>query len=394
MINNLIVLQIYPDPNARSHTTTAEAPPPEPADRLGISSYGVSMTTLEEVFLHLETQRDGEEGTAGSSAVTATSGGGCASAASVGGGAEADAVSGGAATASAADDCTGLGKHMVRNRALSRSVSLQGGLRCGADSAESLAAVALQPASPPLSTHRRQPSAGSRTTTTMATDGGVAAEWLELDGLQLRPNAGRTLLAMLRLRCVIMGRDLQRLYLMIVLPLAFTAIGLYLNSIQVIMPVMRAGVLNGSTYTGAAGRLAVYDATGNPDGADFRYIVAQLNGTTTTTTAMMEDAATATSAELESEWWGGNFTQLLAVEPHMGALRVEALSWSQVTVRALYNDTAQHSLPIVLNLLSNALYRMNGEWFFFSFILLQEMALRYEREEGWTSDHTWSKMYA
>lgn len=57
--------------------------------------------------------------------------------------------------------------------------------------------------------------------------------WSELDALPLRPHAWRTLGAMLRLRCVIMMRDLQRLYLMIALPLGFTAIGLYLNSIQV-----------------------------------------------------------------------------------------------------------------------------------------------------------------
>lgn len=51
--------------------------------RLGISSYGVSMTTLEEVFLHLEKDEE--------------------------------------------TDCTmdNLSKKMVRNRALSRSLSLQ-----------------------------------------------------------------------------------------------------------------------------------------------------------------------------------------------------------------------------------------------------------------------------
>lgn len=47
-----------------------------------------------------------------------------------------------------------------------------------------------------------------------------------------KPNFTQTLIALLRLRVLRMFRDLQKLYIMIVLPLAFAALGLYMNSIQ------------------------------------------------------------------------------------------------------------------------------------------------------------------
>lgn len=136
------------------------------------------------------------------------------------------------------------------------------------------------------------------------------------------------------------------------------------------MPVVRSVALDASTYadtasqsvatnsqatgisspaTGTAStvnRLAIVDNTHNPDAADFRYIVAQLN-------------ASAVAVTLDD--FGGNYSLLLDVAPHLGAMVVNGLSWSSVNVTAMYNDTTQHSLPIVMNLLSNALYRMNGE---------------------------------
>lgn len=126
---------------------------------------------------------------------------------------------------------------------------------------------------------------------------------------------------------------------------------------------MQSVGLNASTYSSTAGRLAIFDGTGNPDAADFRYIVSQLNASVVISglppaAGALDDppGQDPSSAGI----WTGNYSQLLQIGPNLAALHIEQLSWSQVTVRVLYNDTAQHSLPIVLNLLSNALYRMNG----------------------------------
>lgn len=298
--------------------------------RMGISSYGVSMTTLEEVFLHLETQQREAE-----------SGGGSAAGAS-------GATAGGGSSSEPSEDVVGLSKKMVRNRALSRSLSLQGksgsyqslhnnttgvGLGAGLDDDCLMATLTT------ADHHSALPS--------------LATSWLALDDIQMAPSTLRTLCALLKLRIIILLRDLQRLYLMILLPLGFTAIGLYLNSIQVIMPVVRSVALDADTYAeaaaGGANRLAVVDNTHNPDTADFRYIVAQLN-------------ASAVALRGDGDGVAANYSQWLSVAPHLGAVVVNGLSWSSVDVTAMYNDTAQHSLPIVLNLLSNAIYRMNGRW--------------------------------
>lgn len=289
------------------------------AQRLGICSYGVSMTTLEEVFLHLETQREEEY---------------------------------------VPENIDNLSKKMVRNRALSRSLSLQG----RSNSYESLQneinnvidsnGKGTVRSLPDERTNQMFPSlvAGERGTieSVIPVKESVAVQpsWMDLNDVKLIPCVGRTLFALLKLRIIILMRDLQRLYLMIILPLAFSALGLYLNSIQVILPVMRSIVLDNNTYDQENGRIAIHDSTVNENG-DFEYMVQMLNRSTDV-----------------SEEYDGNFSNLLDIAPHMGAFDVKMLSWSNVSVTALYNDTTQHSLPIVLNLFSNALYRMmTGEDF-------------------------------
>ncbi|XP_037043268.1 ATP-binding cassette sub-family A member 9-like [Bradysia coprophila] len=284
--------------------------------RLGICSYGVSMTTLEEVFLHLETQREEED------------------------------VPG---------NMENLSKKMVRNRALSRSLSLQG----RSNSYESLQneinhltdtnGKGTIRSLPDERTNQMFPSivTGDKgiIESVIPVKESVAIQpskssWMELNDVKLIPSVPRTLFALLKLRVIILLRDLQRLYLMIILPLAFTALGLYLNSIQVILPAMRSIVLDNNTYDQENGRIAIHDSTVNENG-DFEYMVQMLNRSTDV-----------------SEEYDGNFSNLLDIAPHMGAFDVKMLSSSNVSVIALYNDTTQHSLPIVLNLFSNALYRM------------------------------------
>ncbi|EAA07114.4 AGAP010416-PA, partial [Anopheles gambiae str. PEST] len=131
---------------------------------LGICSYGVSMTTLEEVFLHLETQREGEQ-KAGA---------------------------------------TGEGE-----------------------------------------------------------DEEGEGEEDEEDGQAAGYPVWSTIGALLKLRLTILFRDIQRLYLLIILPLAFTALGLYLNSIQVLSPIMRSILLDNTTYGSNITKIAIHDNT-NP----------------------------------------------------------------------------------------------------------------------------------
>lgn len=249
-----------------------------------------------------------------------------------------------------------MSKKMVRSRALSRSLSLQRGggpaethngltddRRMTRNYDDSKGTVRSLPKDERTPVDHLLIAAAAvnddpeSALTNVAIDGEQYA-WMQIDDLELRPTCCRTLFALLKLRCCILLRDLQRLYLMIVLPLGFTAIGLYLNSIQVILPVMRPLALNGTSYEGSVGRMAIFD--GSNGGVSMGQLIAQLNGSVEVT--LIDD---------------GNYSQFLAIAPHMAAL---ILHTDEPTLRvtAMYNDTMQHSLPIILNLLSNAIYRI------------------------------------
>lgn len=58
--------------------------------------------------------------------------------------------------------------------------------------------------------------------------------------------------------------------------------------------------------------------------------------------------------------YNGNFSLLLDLAPHMAALNVNVWEIPEINITTIYNDTAQHSLPIVINLLSNAFYRLEN----------------------------------
>ena len=59
----------------------------------------------------------------------------------------------------------------------------------------------------------------------------------------------------------------------------------------------------------------------------------------------------------EIEEYDGNYSLLLDVRPHMAALNINVFDPPEFHITAIYNDTTQHSLPILVNLLNNALYR-------------------------------------
>ncbi|KAJ8921257.1 hypothetical protein NQ315_013729 [Exocentrus adspersus] len=253
------------------------------SSKLGISSYGVSMTTLEEVFLHLE--RDEE-------------------------------------TETTMDN---LSKKIVRNRALSRSLSLQS----KSTSYQSLQNEGNNPLIHDGGGDSTQIGGLEIISETKSPITGIGLERIEC-----HPSSFQTLIALLRLRTLRLVRDLQKLYFMILLPLALAALGLYFNSVQSIEPKIQPLALNGSTYRQTS--MAVHNASGK----DLDVFFNQLFNLGVTS---LDD-------------YDGNFSLLLDIAPHMAALNINRFEDTDFSITVLYNDTVQHSLPIVINLISNALY--------------------------------------
>ena len=59
-----------------------------------------------------------------------------------------------------------------------------------------------------------------------------------------------------------------------------------------------------------------------------------------------------------TENYNGNFSLLLDISPHMAAFNINTITWTEVSITMVYNDTTQHSLPIIFNLISNTILRM------------------------------------
>ncbi|XP_053687568.1 cholesterol transporter ABCA5-like [Sabethes cyaneus] len=374
--------------------------------KLGICSYGVSMTTLEEVFLHLETQRE-EEQKVGTEEEDEQEG------------AYADSIS----------------RKVMKNRALPRSLSLQersnsyqslkndtknllekqntenksslpdngldfetiipvNGLTNDVEVVRSEKGSAAP--SPNLKIHRKRQHSRSRNGVSKSTksiyedpthtsssvvklNSQNKTNWMDLDDIELRPSCFDTIVALLKLRITILFRDIQRLYLLIILPLAFTALGLYLNSIQVISPVMRSIMLDNGTYGSNITKIAVHDNTNRLLSQHTLYHHHQLQPTPSPLLLHQKHHQHQHQAQQQSkessylyhrfidelkqsanvtEDYSGNFSLLLQMAPHMAAFNVNTISWSNVSITTLYNDTTQHSLPIILNLISNTLLRM------------------------------------
>lgn len=157
-----------------------------------------------------------------------------------------------------------------------------------------------------------------------------------LEKIRANPNAFQTLVALLKLRTIRIVRDLQKLYFMILLPLGLATLGLYFNSIQSIEPHVRSLELSGQTY-GAKTLFAVHNATNK----DLDPFVTELSR----------------FGVEEVDVYDGNFSLLLDIAPHMAALNINVYDYPNYSITIIYNDTAQHSLPIVMNIISNALHR-------------------------------------
>ncbi|KAI4494625.1 hypothetical protein M0804_000826 [Polistes exclamans] len=254
------------------------------SSRLGISSYGVSMTTLEEVFLHLEKDEETE--------------------------------------------CTmdNLSKKMVRNRALSRSLSLQ---------SKSTSYQSLQNEGVIVQNDGQAKGAGDLPDG-IHNDRNPPILGLGLDPIKIRPNFLQILYAMLRLRILRLFRNIQLLYFTIIAPLALIILGLYINSIQTVEIKMQSLELNSETY-------------GN------KTKILYVNNTKVDITPLMDGI---NQDVKHVDEYDGNFVSLLKNAPHMAAFNINEYNFPKMNLTIVYNDTMQHSLPILVNVLLNTYYRL------------------------------------
>lgn len=131
-------------------------------------------------------------------------------------------------------------------------------------------------------------------------------------------------------------RDIQKLYFMIMLPLGLAALALYFNGNQGIEPKFTSLSMNGSTYEGKTA-FAVHNASDRNLDHFFDQLI---------------DIGVD-----RIDNYDGNFSLLLDIAPHMAALNINVFEYPDYSITVMYNDTVQHSLPVVINLISNGLYR-------------------------------------
>ncbi|GLH01026.1 Probable multidrug resistance-associated protein lethal(2)03659 [Gryllus bimaculatus] len=284
--------------------------------RLGICSYGVAMTTLEEVFLQLEL--DEEEGEESDNTID------------------------------------NISKKMVRNRALSRSLSLQS-KSTSYQSLQNEGAV-LTPGSLPdgsikpereargttqqnvIGSGAAPPAPGQPDGVPLVVSAQQAVKGLALEQITLQPSPYQTLAALVKIRVLRTIRDWRKVAAQLLLPFIITWVMMqYMDDWKRATETLPSLTLNSSVYERNA-HMLVHNGTGyNVDG-----LVSTLQA----------------ESPLPLMMYDGNFSRLLSLQPHMAAFNVNALHVPQVNVTLIYNDTMHHSLPIAINLFSNAYYSM------------------------------------
>lgn len=192
------------------------------------------MTTLEEVFLHLEKGEDELEETVDN-----------------------------------------LSKKIVRNRALSRSLSLQS-KSTSYQSLQNEGITSIENGHDPKGRQAAVNPAGMTDDGICLVAGGDVTEiggleaisetksptsGIGLEKIECHPNACQIVLALIKLRCLRMFRDIQKLYFMILLPLLCAALSLYFdNYFQNSNTTSKPLELNGSTY-GLMSTVAIHNSS-------------------------------------------------------------------------------------------------------------------------------------
>lgn len=160
---------------------------------------------------------------------------------------------------------------------------------------------------------------------------------LGLERIETHPNILQTFNALLSLRVLRLVRDIQKLYFMILLPLGLAAIGLYLNDIQSTPNTMKILKLNAEMYADHISKFLIH------------------NGTDTDINLFVETFKDVSTKSIRM--YNGNFSMLLNVAPHMAALNINEFNIPNINLTVVYNDTLQHSLPVIINLIDNTIYR-------------------------------------
>ncbi|XP_061382063.1 cholesterol transporter ABCA5-like isoform X3 [Danaus plexippus] len=271
----------------------------EKTNRLGITSYGVSMTTLEEVFLSLEGENAEEtEAVEGVSSVK-----------------------------------------LVRARALSRSLSLQ---------SKTLSYQELNDKEQQKTTSLPTPAASHALHSTthgvehvkvnkVTPEAPVSVDALS-EALVTRPSCWRTFCALVYIRTVRMIRDPYKLYVMIFMPIISCALGLYMKSRQIVFFRMQPLKLDPNAYFNKT-PIALFSESDNMEQID-----------------QFRDSLETFGAH-PIDMFDGNFSSLLDME-NFGAFSLKDSLVSFGNIMAYYNSTYTHSLPIIINLLDNTIYRV------------------------------------
>uniref|UniRef100_A0A8W7Q0T1 ABC transporter domain-containing protein n=1 Tax=Anopheles coluzzii TaxID=1518534 RepID=A0A8W7Q0T1_ANOCL len=328
---------------------------------LGICSYGVSMTTLEEVFLHLETQREGEQKAGATGEGEDEEGEG-----------EEDEEDGQAAGYPVSEN---LSRKVMKTRGLPRSLSLQ---------ERSNSYQSLKNDTKTLLDEQNTDNKASLQDNRMQFDTIIPINGLGSDGVSQGTAGSGT-------HPVSMGGG---------------GVGCGQNSTVNSPQVQR--IHHNTTYGSNITKIAIHDNT-NPavwSHAAYLYhhhhqpkqqkresqkhydpIPQFLHQKHHQQQQQSKEAAHLYRRFLSelhrsanvTEDFSGNFSSLLDIAPHMAAFNVNVISWSNVSITTLYNDTTQHSLPIILNLISNTLLRVYAE---LSPATINSQHLLYQRAGG------------
>ncbi|XP_049879366.1 cholesterol transporter ABCA5-like isoform X2 [Pectinophora gossypiella] len=266
----------------------------EKTNRLGITSYGVSMTTLEEVFLSLEGENDDEiEAVEGVSSVK-----------------------------------------LVRARALSRSLSLQ---------SKTLSYQELNDKDQQKATSLPTPPASHALhSTTHGVEHVKVTPEVSVDALgelvKTSPSCWRTFCALVYIRTVRMIRDPYKLYVMIFMPIISCALGLYMKSRQIVFFRMQPLKLDPSAYFNNTPIALFSEQENTKEIIDLR--------------ESLESMGAYPIVD-----FNGNFSSLLDME-NFAAYNLKDSLIPYGKIMAYYNSTYTHSLPIIVNLLDNSIYRV------------------------------------
>lgn len=74
---------------------------------------------------------------------------------------------------------------------------------------------------------------------------------------------------------------------------------------------------------------------------------------------MLNNLVSEFDPKTQVDWFDGTYASLLETkDPHIATINFSnCCNLSNISFTVIYNDTAQHSLPVVLNLISGAVYK-------------------------------------